>query len=510
MNPPAAPPHRTSPGSIRGIRPLRFPFVPTAISDGAALALVAAAAVYCWPGRMSVVIFVIVAGAIAGFLTFRRRPASGVAQLLCSLGIPLLLAWFFVSVMHDTDVTYVGLATIPAAALGASAAEWVERWKGPTRAVRARAWRGVTVVGSGSGSGGGGARPGGLTFDVSALTSRIGRRAVREFFAAFRRDFPAAAAASRTTPRWVLGTVLWLLLLGPASMAIGVSQEIADGADDMVPQLIGMSAFGLLMLTGLIVLIWWFFRTGDRLTRPADHLRLATFARDNALGYDPGPQLAPDGSVITRMMVGQGGRQLRLGNFELTGQMRTDGRTHFGGECAIKLGAAMPHISLLSTGHRTPALAAYAAPARDQRLSLEGDFNRHYELYCPSGYERDALYLFTPDVMARLIDEVHGFDVELRDDWLILHSRADVVTLDPAVWASLAGAINGLTDKIAQWERWRDDRADSPPTADRPRPAQGQVAPQGRRLRSGVGAGALLAAAFAAVYLGLTVLANVL
>jgi hypothetical protein len=37
-----------------------------------------------------------------------------------------------------------------------------------------------------------------------------------------------------------------------------------------------------------------------------------------------------------------------------------------------------------------------------------------------------ALYLFTPDVMARLIDYVREFDVEVVDDWIILDADTAV------------------------------------------------------------------------------------
>ena len=138
-------------------------------------------------------------------------------------------------------------------------------------------------------------------------------------------------------------------------------------------------------------------------------------------------------------------------------------------------------------------------PASGQRLSLEGDFDDHFTLYCPEEYERDALYLFTPDVMARLIDRVRGFDVEIIDDWLFLVSSRDVVTLDPDAWQGLYDAVGALSDKIGRWERWRDDRL---PAAPRVTPGtdagagglkrasrSGRVAKRGRRLRMRWGVG---------------------
>ncbi|MGV8881433.1 MAG: hypothetical protein ACOH19_04720 [Rhodoglobus sp.] len=63
-----------------------------------------------------------------------------------------------------------------------------------------------------------------------------------------------------------------------------------------------------------------------------------------------------------------------------------------------------------------------------QKLLLEGDFNKYFTLYCPSGRERDALQIFTPDVMALLIDHGAAWDVEIVEDNLFVYSSR---TLSP-------------------------------------------------------------------------------
>ena len=60
-------------------------------------------------------------------------------------------------------------------------------------------------------------------------------------------------------------------------------------------------------------------------------------------------------------------------------------------------------------------------PKEDQALSLEGDFDKYFTLYCPEGFERDALYVFAPDLMALLIDEAGGKHVEVIDDWMFVY-----------------------------------------------------------------------------------------
>ncbi|POH62602.1 hypothetical protein C3B61_17330 [Cryobacterium zongtaii] len=103
--------------------------------------------------------------------------------------------------------------------------------------------------------------------------------------------------------------------------------------------------------------------------------------------------------------------------------------------------------------------------------------------------------------MARLIDRVRGFDVEIIDDWLLLVSSRDVVTLDPESWQKLFDAVGALSDKIDRWERWRDDRLPTVPPVTTgtgagtaavgltPAPRSGRVAKRGRRLLMRLGVG---------------------
>jgi len=91
------------------------------------------------------------------------------------------------------------------------------------------------------------------------------------------------------------------------------------------------------------------------------------------------------------------------------------------GFIAIKLDVPLPHIVLEARAHSgwlTGELPIGVTP--DQRLGLEGDFDQHFTLYCPKGYEPDALYIFTPDLMALLIDEAGGMHVEIVDDWMFV------------------------------------------------------------------------------------------
>ena len=158
-------------------------------------------------------------------------------------------------------------------------------------------------------------------------------------------------------------------------------------------------------------------------------------------------------------MRGEQPRFVEFANYQYTTGSGKNRTTHRWGYVAIKLDVPLPHIVLDARSNN--GLFGSNLPAtfdKDQRLSLEGDFDQHFALYCPEGYERDALYLFTPDIMARFIDNAAALDVEIVDDWLFLYGKREFSTLDPATWAWLFSVVAALLDKFAQWARWRDER----------------------------------------------------
>jgi hypothetical protein len=186
---------------------------------------------------------------------------------------------------------------------------------------------------------------------------------------------------------------------------------------------------------------------------------------------------------------------------------------------AIPLPAPVPNMVLLGRGIGLLRLAGVAMAGR-QRLSLEGDFDRAFTLYCPSGYERDALYIFAPDLMALLIDAVgRGCDVELVDDWMFLYAmpgRFDRVEALDRIEAAVR-LVRGKVDR--QTGSYRDERASgSRAAADaivapdaHNAGAAARVAQEGRRVRTRtsvlqrvitIGSTALLV--FAAVYVVVT------
>ena len=119
-----------------------------------------------------------------------------------------------------------------------------------------------------------------------------------------------------------------------------------------------------------------------------------------------------------------------------------------------------------------------AAFSKDQVLSLEGDFNNYFTLYCPKQYERDALYVFTPDLMARCVDNAAPFDIEIVDKWMFVYSAIPFDMSNGAIYQRLFGIVDTVGAKtLTQTDRYSDERIANF-TAN-------VVAPQGARLKRG-------------------------
>jgi hypothetical protein len=143
---------------------------------------------------------------------------------------------------------------------------------------------------------------------------------------------------------------------------------------------------------------------------------------------------------------------------------------------AIRLDRMLPHI-VLRRGRG--ARSGFGIVGDGPKFELEGDFGRHFSMWVPEGYERDALYIFTPDLMALLIDEARGLTAEIVDDCLYFYSPP----LDPTrpdVHVRMRRIANTVGAKAGtQTEFYRDERVERDPQTSL---APNRVATSGRRL----------------------------
>lgn len=307
-----------------------------------------------------------------------------------------------------------------------------------------------------------------ISLDTRPLTEPVDRTAVSAFARQLRAEGRAPAVAITTGVIGFVVALVFIVVFGGSLAVRAVEAFVLSRAGGILPLLVPLIFLTVIIVIGVIVV-------RSFLTRRTRWYRLDRFAQANGMTFVPqlkAPRLpgmifsVGSERVATDLVRGQRPRFTEIANYSYATGSGKERTTHSWGYVAVRLRTPLPHIVLDAVGNN--GLFSSNLPAsfrRDQRLSLEGDFDRYFALYCPAGYERDALYLFTPDIMARFIDKAAALDVEIVDDWLFLYAKRDFSTLDPATWQWLFSVVGALRDKFDQWERWRDDRLSHAPAA---------------------------------------------
>ncbi|MEZ3160673.1 hypothetical protein AB1K54_09015 [Microbacterium sp. BWT-B31] len=310
-----------------------------------------------------------------------------------------------------------------------------------------------------------------MPFDARPLTEPVDRAAVTQFVSTLRAQGRVPSGIRDTSGLMIVLVVGMLVMMGGGTLVTLITTVTATvGALGSGEGLGFTSFFGLLPFLGvggLLTLASVGFVRARRKQRER-FFRLDRFARANGMAFEP--QLARpalpgmvfsigSSRLSTDLVRGTVPRFVEFANYRYTTGSGKNRKTHQWGYVAVKLDVPLPHIVLDAQSNNLAFMSNLPATfTKDQRLSLEGDFDRHFALYCPVGYEADALYLFTPDIMARFIDNAAALDVEIVDDWLFLYAQRELSTLDPATWAWMFSVVAALLDKFAQWSRWRDKR----------------------------------------------------
>lgn len=307
-----------------------------------------------------------------------------------------------------------------------------------------------------------------VSFDARPLVEPVDRGAVKAFAQQLRAQGRTGSTATVVVVFAIAVTAFVLVTFVSAFLGV-VGSLLASlssrGPEAILAVVAPMLPFIVITTVATLLAVRAFRGWGGTRER---RYRLDRFARANGMAYVP--ELA--NPALPGMIFGRGSsrsssdlvrgdrpRFVEFANYRYTTGSGKNKSTHRWGYIAVRLDAPLPHIVLDATSNN--GLFGSNLPSSfdpDQRLGLEGDFDQYFSLYCPRGYEADALYLFTPDIMARFIDNAAALDVEIVDDWLFLYAKRDFSTLDPATWAWLFSVVGALLDKLAQWARWRDER----------------------------------------------------
>jgi hypothetical protein len=167
----------------------------------------------------------------------------------------------------------------------------------------------------------------------------------------------------------------------------------------------------------------------------------------------------------------------QIGNYSFTTGSGKSSKQHSYHFAVFDLPRHTPHMLLDAKNNNFLGMFSNlpASFSGDQKLSLEGDFNDYFTLYAPKQYEKDALYIFTPDVMQAVTTYANNFDIEIIDNKLYLYTQTDLNLTSKTTLESLQSVIHVLAKQFYQQTDYYADSTIGNRTLD-------IIAPAGKRL----------------------------
>ncbi|QNO36794.1 hypothetical protein H4J02_09905 [Protaetiibacter sp. SSC-01] len=264
--------------------------------------------------------------------------------------------------------------------------------------------------------------------DFSALAAPLPRR-------------PVVWRLRTSMPGWMATLTITLAIVAGSTAVFGILRSVGILITGTTPAaatwVASWTVSCVAIVVGAVLLFrWWHRRFGRPLTPLTDELR--PFADANGLDTSSVSRVeatlpAPSGCEgkvqrLTRVLQPAEGSPwppFLIGrrvfhdpvppDFRPTERRQYPGLVDDGLFLAVPMPRRLPHIALL----RDFELSSSPLELRTA-YSMGLEFDEVFTLLCPPGYERDALYLFTPDVMAAMIDDAGGaqWGAEVLDDQL--------------------------------------------------------------------------------------------
>lgn len=258
----------------------------------------------------------------------------------------------------------------------------------------------------------------------------------------------------------------WWLIIRRSIVALFVAFFVTPVALGFAEAANIPGGFGLVIAVAAMVLTYQVYRYAMYYR----HARLARFATTNDLSYTMNFGGAAHDGLIFHTGHSQFTSEVladyhetygfEIANYQyLTGHGRTQ-RTHNYHYIMLKLPRRLPHMVLDARKNNFLGISNLPISFKNaQKLQLEGDFNKYFTLYCPKQYERDALYVFTPDIMAMMIDMGAKYDVEIIDDKLFLYGKGRIRRFNKKLYESAFSILNVFGKKMhARVDYYADER----------------------------------------------------
>jgi hypothetical protein len=217
---------------------------------------------------------------------------------------------------------------------------------------------------------------------------------------------------------------LWLIFIVVAVALIVVSFVLSASFGDsglmmlLLPLTVAAQViFPVAIIVLALYVLGWVEEAGRKI-----QLKWLLFAKQNGFRYHVG-STGGNNLGAFGFGIGYGGLVTntleldeRLGVAEYTYKTKSGDEevTHHFNFARFRLGKSVPHLVLDS---KFSALQIKG----ERELKLEGNFQDHFTLYIPEGFHIDALQIFTPDVMSKLLDQEGKYDLELIGDDLYIY-----------------------------------------------------------------------------------------
>lgn len=239
------------------------------------------------------------------------------------------------------------------------------------------------------------------------------------------------------------------------------------------------------MIISIIIAGLYFYVRG----RKAKVAKLYSFAQKNGFGFHTevsSPDLPGiifqqgDSRNVPEVLILKD--KTEIGNFQYYTGSGKSRKVHNWGYMRIPLARNLPNIVLDSKQNNVfnnvsnlPVVLTGAS-----KLELEGDFNKYFTLYVPQGYERDALYVFTPNVMQTLIASGANYDLEIIDNHLVVYRPTRFSLDSEAELKSVLNTFEVIANELRrQTMRYADERVENAKV-------ENIVAESGARINEGI------------------------
>jgi hypothetical protein len=189
--------------------------------------------------------------------------------------------------------------------------------------------------------------------------------------------------------------------------------------------------FGIINLAPFLIPIGWY----SHIQKKIRHEFMQQFAAANGFQYSQKGttqgldgrifQIGSDRTVIDVITGTFGAYPISLFNYQYTIREGKSSHTFSFTVFELQCDTAMPDLFLKQTDRMfSNIFESLASPGED--IKLEGDFNKYFTLKIAKGYEVEALEVFTPEVMAALIDKARSFSMEIVNNHLFIYASSEI------------------------------------------------------------------------------------